>query len=56
MMLKFLSITSSTKFYNVTQIILQMWSCDQSLVTLAFVQPQFYRDLIRKNNIFEECS
>ena len=26
--------TSLTKFYNVTKIILQMWSCDQSLVTV----------------------
>ena len=25
---------SLTKFYNVTKIILQMWSCDQSLVTV----------------------
>ena len=49
-------MTSPTKFYHVTQIILQMWSCDQSLVTLAFLQPQFYRDLTRKTNIFEECS
>ena len=26
-------MTSSTKFYHVTQMILKMWSCDQSLVT-----------------------
>ena len=26
-----------SKFYHVTQIILYMWSCDQSLVTLAFL-------------------
>ena len=32
-----LSMTSPTKFCNMTQIILWMWSCDQSLVTLAFV-------------------
>ena len=32
-----LSMTSSLKFCHVTQIILWMWSCDQSLVTLAFV-------------------
>ena len=27
----------TTKFYNKTQIILQMWSCDQGLVTLALL-------------------
>ena len=27
----------TTKFYHVIQIILQMRSCDQSLVTLAFL-------------------
>ena len=32
-----LSVTSPTKFCHMTQIILWMWSCDQSLVTLAFV-------------------
>ena len=32
-----LSMTSPTKFCQMTQIILWMWSCDQSLVTLAFV-------------------
>ena len=36
-----------------------MWSCDQSLVTLAFLgeklsQPQFYKDLARKTRFFEE--
>ena len=35
-----------------------MCSCDQSLVTLAFLceklsQPQFYKDLTRKNHFFE---
>ena len=34
---KFLSKTSSTKFYHVTQIILLMWSFDQSLVNIAFL-------------------
>ena len=34
---KFLSKTSPTKFYHVTQIILLMWSCDQSLVTPTFL-------------------
>ena len=29
-------MTSLTKFYHVTQIILYIWSYDQSLVTLAF--------------------
>ena len=34
---KFLSKTSPTKLYHVTLIILQMWSFDQSLVTIAFL-------------------
>ena len=43
---KFLSKTSPTKFYHVTQIILLMWSFDQSLVNIAFLweklsKPQF---------------
>ena len=29
--------TSPTKFYDMIQIILQMCSCDQSLVTLVFL-------------------
>ena len=32
-----MSMTSPTKFCRMTQITLWMWSCDQSLVTLAFV-------------------
>ena len=32
-----LSMTSPTKFCHFTQIILWMWSCDQSLVTLDLV-------------------
>ena len=32
-----LSMASPTKFCHMTQIILWMQSCDQSLVTLAFV-------------------
>ena len=32
-----LSMTSPTKFCHMTQIILWTWSCDQSLVPLAFV-------------------
>ena len=30
-----LTMTSPTEFYYVAQIILLMWSCDQSLVTQA---------------------
>ena len=41
---------SPTKICHVTQTVLQMWSCDQSLVTLVFLgerlwEPQFYKDL-----------
>ena len=32
-----LSMTLPKKFCQMTQIILWMWSCDQSLVTLAYV-------------------
>ena len=32
-----MSVTSPTKFCRMTQIIFCVWSCDQSLVTLAFV-------------------
>ena len=32
-----LPMTSPAKFCHMTEIILCMWSCDQSLVTLAFV-------------------
>ena len=51
----------TTKFYHVIQVILQMRSCDQSLVTLAFLweklsQPQFYKDLTRKTKFFEGWS
>ena len=46
-------MTSPTKFYHVAQIILYMWSWNQSLVTAAFIseklsEPQFYKDLTRK--------
>ena len=52
---------SPINFYHVTQIILQMGSCDQSLVTLSFLreklsQPQFYKDLTRKSTFFDEWS
>ena len=48
----------SNKFYYVTKIILYMPSFDQSLVTLALLweklsQPQFYKDLTRRNTFFE---
>ena len=33
----FQSMTSPTKFYHVIQIIMEIWSSDQSLVTLAFL-------------------
>ena len=54
-------ITSPGKFYHVIQIILQMCSCDQSLVTVAFLwetlsQPQSYKDLTRKTAFFEGLS
>ena len=53
--------TSPAKLYHVIQIILQMCSCDQSLVTVAFLweklsQPQFYKDLTRKTTFFERWS
>ena len=46
-------MTLQTKFYHVTQIILQMLSCNESLVTLAFLwqelsETQFYKDLTTK--------
>ena len=43
-----MSMTSMTKFYHVTEIILQIWSCNQSLVNLAFLWP--------KNAFFEGWS
>ena len=45
-------MTSPTKFYHVTQILLQMHSCDQSFVT----QLQFYKYLTRKKDLSEGCS
>ena len=46
-------MTLLTKFYHAIPMLLSMRSCDQSLVTLAFLwekllHPQFYRDLARK--------
>ena len=54
-------MTSATKFYHVIQIILYMCSCDQSLVTVAFLweklsQPQFYKDLTRITAFLEGWS
>ena len=54
-------MTSPTKFCHMAHIILWMWSCDQGLVTLAFVkekllQPHFHKDLTRKTAFFEEWS
>ena len=59
--LKFLSMKSPTKFYHVIQTILQMCSCDQGLVTLAFLweklsQLQLHKDLNRKSAFLEERS
>ena len=53
-----LLMTSPTKFYHVIQIIMYICSCEQSLVTLAFLweklsQPYFYNDLTRKTAFFE---
>ena len=50
-------MTSPTKIYHLIQIILQMCPCDQRLVTLVFLwqklsQPQFCKDLTRKNTFF----
>ena len=50
-------MTSPTKFYHLIQIILKMWSCEQSLVTVAFLSfLQFYKDLTRKIAFFEGLS
>ena len=56
----FLSMTSLAKFYPVTEIILEMWSCDQSLLTLAFLweklsQLELYKDLTRKTTFLRVC-
>ena len=37
-----------------------MWSCDESLLTLAFLweklsQPEFYKDLTRETTFYEGC-
>ena len=49
---------SPTKFYHVIQIILYIYPCDQSLVTLALLwkkltKSQFYKDLTRKTAFFK---
>ena len=48
MVSQFLSMASPTKFYHVTQIILYMWLCDQSLVICHFYD--------RRNTFLEEWS
>ena len=58
---QFQLMASQTQFHYFIQIILQMQSCDYSLVDLAFTegkfsQPKFYKDLTRKNNFLEEWS
>ena len=35
---QFLSMMSPAKFCQVTQIVLQMWSCGQVLITLGFLR------------------
>ena len=54
-------MASITIFYHVIQIISYMQSCDQRLVTVAFLreklsQPQFYKDLTRKTFFFDGWS
>ena len=54
-------MTSPAKFYHVIQFILYMCSCDQILLTVAFLwdklsQPQFYKDLTRKTTFFDGWS
>ena len=49
------------KFDHVIQMILYIWSPDQSLVTAAFLwvklsQPQFYKDLTKKIAFFKRWS
>ena len=54
-------MTSPTKFYHLIHITLEICSCDQSLVTLAFLweklsQLQFYKNLNRKAAFFKGWS
>ena len=58
---QFQLMASQTQFHYFIQIILQMQSCDYSLVDLAFTegkfsQPKFYKDLTRKTSFLEEWS
>ena len=46
----------TNKFLHVAQIILQMWSCDHSLVFLWEKLHQFYKNLTRKPTFFEGWS
>ena len=53
-----LSMASPTKFTHATQIILWIWSYDQSLVTAAplwqkLSQPQIYKNLARKTTFLK---
>ena len=54
-------MTSQTKLDHIAQIIFQMWSSDQSLVTLEFnvrevIIISVYKYLTRKTHIFEKQS
>ena len=55
-------MTLLTKFYYVTQFILQMWPCDLSLINLNFYEKSFHdlnfiRILLEKTIFFfESCS
>ena len=51
-------MTPPINLHHVTQVLLQMGSCDQNLITLIFLgeklsKPQFYKDLIRKKTFWE---
>ena len=51
-------MTPPINLHHVTQVLLQMGSCDQNLITLTFLaeklsKPQFYKDLIRKKTFWE---
>ena len=51
-------MTSLVNFFHVNQIVLLMWSCDQNLMTIGFLQEKFlqrwfYKDLSRRAWIFD---
>ena len=52
---QFLSMTSSTKFYHINQIISQIWSCNQSLLTLALLSGKFITSILRGFNQKKRC-